>query len=206
MNQRRLSYGLLVTFAAAAFVAGCGDSTPEATTPPQPTAAATADPAPTATAVAEVTPPPAPEPKPEPPPPPKPAKDKFAGKFVQDFSGEVADAAEADAVKKAGKKDKDNKKHDAAIAKAKDVVAANTLETALDGFTWSVKGKAAHTVKFEIVSGDEKSVTVKLVKDGKKDLKPPVEVSISVSDDSLSFKDPFAKKKDSAMTLVFKRQ
>lgn len=203
MNKRRLSYGLLVTFAAAAFVAGCGDSTPEATTPPQPTVAATAEPAPTATA-AEVTPPPAP--KPEPPPPPKPAKDKFAGKFVQDFSGEVADAAEADAVKKAGKKDKDNKKHDAAIAKAKDAVAANTLETALDGFTWSVKGKAAHTVKFEIVGGDEKTVLVKLVKDGKKDLKPPVEVTISVSDDSISFKDPFAKKKDAAMTLVFKRQ
>jgi flagellar hook-basal body complex protein FliE len=206
MNKRRLSYGLLVTFAAAAFVVGCGDSTPEATTPPQPTAAASADPAPAAT-VAEVAPPPAPTPPPEPPPPPpKPAKDKFAGKFVQDFSGAVADAAEADAVKKAGAKDKDGKKHDAAIAKAKAAVALNTLETASDGLTWSVKGKPAHTIKFEIVGGDEKSVTVKFVKDGKKDIKPPVEVAISVTDDTISFTDPFAKKKDSAMTLVFKRQ
>jgi hypothetical protein len=206
MNQRRLSYGLLVTFAAAAFVAGCGDSTPEATTPPQPSASASAEAAPPAT-VAEAAPPPAPTPPPEPPPPPpKPAKDKFAGKFVQDFSGDVADAAEADAVKKAGKVDKDNKKHDAAIAKAKAAVALNTLETAIDGLTWSVKGKPAHTIKFEFVSGDEKNVTVKFVKDGKKDLKTPIEVSISVSDDTISFKDPYAKKKDSAQTLVFKRQ
>ncbi len=118
----------------------------------------------------------------------------------------MADAAEADAVKKAGKNDKDGKKHDAAIDKAKAAIALNTLETALDGFVWSVKGKPAHTVKFNITGGDEKSVTITLVKDGKKDIKPPVDVTISVTDDSISFTDPFAKKKDSALLLVFKKQ
>ncbi len=119
MNKRRLSYGLLVTLAAAAFVAGCGDSTPEATTPPQPTASATVEAAPTATVAVE--PPPAPAPTVAPAPPPKPSKDKFVGKFVQDFSGDVATAADAAAKKKAGKKDTGDKKYNAAMDKAKAV-------------------------------------------------------------------------------------
>jgi hypothetical protein len=208
MNKRLLSYGLLVTLAASAFVVGCGDSTPAAETPPQPTAAASAEPAPPATAVAEA-PPPAPAPPPEPPPPPpKPAKEKFIGKFTQDFSGDVADAAEVAAKKAAGKVDKDNKKHDLAIQKAKALAAASSLETALDGLTWSLNGKPAHTVKYEIVKGDEAgSVTVRFIQDNKKPLKKPIEVTVNFTDDNtFSFRDPFAKKADSAMVLVFKRQ
>jgi hypothetical protein len=208
MNKRRLSYGLLVTLAAAAFVAGCGDSTPPAETAPQPSASASAEPPPTAT-VAETTPPPAPTPPPEPPPPPpKPAKDKFTGKFVQDFSGDVASAADVAAKKAAGKTDKDGKKYNAALDKAKAAVADNTLETTLTTFTWSVKGKPAHAITFELVKGDDPSnLTIRFLKDGKKDIKPPVEVAVSFTDDNtFSFKDPFAKKKDTALTLVFKKQ
>jgi hypothetical protein len=206
MNKRRLSYGLLVTFAAAAFVAGCGDSTPPAETAPQPSASAES--APPAATTADATPAPAPAPAEPPPPPAKPSKDKFTGKFVQDFSGDVASAADVDAKKKAGKTDKEGKKYNAALDKAKAAAADNTVETTTDTFTWSVKGKPAHTVKFEVVKGDDPaSLTVRFLKDGKKDLKPPVEVAVSFADDNtFSFKDPFAKKKDSALTLVFKRQ
>jgi hypothetical protein len=206
MNKRRLSYGLLVTFAAAAFAAGCGDSTPPPETPAQPTATPEASAAPSTTA--DATPPPPPAPEPPPAPPPKPSKDKWTGKFVQDFSGDLANAADTDAKKKAGKKDPDNKKYNAAIDKAKAAAADNIVENTADTLTWSVKGKAAHTMKFEVVKGDDpSSLAIRFVKDGKKDLKKPIEVSITFSDDNtFSFKDPFAKKVDGAMTLVFKRQ
>jgi hypothetical protein len=206
MNKRRSSYGFLVTLAAAAFAAGCGDSTPEAQTPSP--ASATAEPATPPTVVAEA-PPPAPAPPPDPPPPPpKPSRDKWVGKFTQDFSGDFFNAADADAKKKAGKKDKDGKKYDAAIARAKATATGNVVENTADTLTWSVKGKAAHTMKFEIVNGDDPSnLSIRFVKDGKKDIKKPIEVSVSFSDDdTFSFKDPFAKKADSALTLVFKRQ
>jgi type IV secretory pathway VirB10-like protein len=127
MNKRRTSYGFLVTFVAAAFAAGCGDSTPEAQTPPQ--ASATAEPAPPTTAVAE-TPPAPPPPPADPPPPPKPASDKWVGKFTEDFSGDLFNGADADAKKKAGKKDTDNKKYNAAMDKAKAAAEnANRFET-----------------------------------------------------------------------------
>jgi hypothetical protein len=204
MNKRRVSYGLLVTLAAVALAAGCGDSTPEAQTPPQ--TSATAEPAPPPTAVAE-TPPPPPPPDP-PPPPPTPAKDKWIGKFSQDFSGDLFDAADTSAKKKAGKKDTDNKKYNAAMDKAKASASDNVVENTSDTLTWSVKGKPSHTMKFEIVKGDDPSnLSIRFVKDGKKDLKKPIEVSISFPDDNtFSFKDPFAKKASSALTLVFKRQ
>jgi hypothetical protein len=204
MNMRRLSFGLLVTLATAALAVGCGDSTPAAETPPQPTAAATAEPAPTATAVAEA---PAPTVAPEPPPPPpKPSKDKWAGKFTQDFSGDVLNAADADAKKKAGKKDPDNKKYNAAMDKAKAAIADNTMENTADGSVWSTKGKAKHTMGVKVVSGDDpNSLKIQFVKDGKKDLKTPIDVSISFKDDNtFEVADPWAKK--SPMTLVFKRQ
>jgi plastocyanin len=204
MNKRRLSYGLLVTFAAAAFAAGCGDTTPPET-PAQPTASPEASAAPTATA--DVTPP-APAPTPDPPaaPPPKPSKDKWVGKFVEDFSGDIASAADADAKKKAGKNDKDNKKYDAAIAKWKAITADVTVENTGDTMTWSVKGKATHTMGYAIVKGDDPtSLTIKFVKDGKKDIKKPVEISITFSDDnSFTWADPFAKK--APLNLTFKRQ
>jgi len=203
MNKRRLSYGLLVTFAAVAFAAGCGDSTPPPETPAQASATPETTAAPTASA--EATPAPAPTPEPAPTPPPKPSKDKWVGKFVQDFSGEVKDAADAAAKKAAGKKDPDNKKYNAAMDKAGKAVADNTIENTADTMTWSVKGKAAHTVNFSITKGDDpSSLTLKLNKDGKKDLKG-LELVVTFSDDTtFSFKDPFAKK--DAKNLVFKKQ
>jgi hypothetical protein len=208
MNKWRLSYGLLVTLAAALAV-GCGDSTPPAENAPQPSASASAETPPPATTVAEATPPPAPEkPAEAPAPPPKSGKEKWAGSWVQDFSGDVATVAEADAKKKAGKADKDGKKFNAAMDKAKAAVSGNTLETALDGITWSVGGKAAHAIKFELVKGDDPgSITVKFTQDNKKPIKKPIEVTVTFTDDStIQFKDPFAKKADSAMTLVFKKK
>jgi major membrane immunogen (membrane-anchored lipoprotein) len=207
MNTRRLSYGLLVTFAAAAFVAGCGDSTPDSQTPPQPSASAAVDPAPPTAVVDAPPPPPPPAPDP-PPPPPKPSKDKWTGKFSEDFSGDLMTAADTDAKKKAGKVDKDGKKYNAAMDKAKAASADNVVENTSDTLTWSVKGKPAHTMAYEVVKGDDPSnLTIRFVKDGKKALKKPIEVSVTFTDDNtFTFKDPFAKKADSALVLVFKRQ
>jgi hypothetical protein len=203
MNTRRLSFGLLVTLAAIAV--GCGDSTPAPETAPQPTSTAAA------TTVAEVAPPPvtatAEQPPPPPPPPPaKPSKEKWVGKFTQDFSGDVLNAADADAKKKAGKADKDNKKYNAAMDKAKAAVADNTIENTADGTVWSTKGKAKHTMGIKVVSGDDPaSLKIQFVKDGKKDLKAPIDVSINFKDDNtFEIQDPWAKK--NAQTLVFKRQ
>jgi plastocyanin len=205
MNKRRLSYGLLVTIAAAGLIAvGC--DTPPAEAPPQASGAPSAEPAP-ATSAAVEAPPPAVSAAPAeaPPPPAKPAKDKFVGKFVQDFSGEVKETADAAAKKAAGKKDADNKKYNAAMDKAGAAVATNTLENTGDTFVWKVKDKAAHTVGYTVSSkaDDPANLTIKLGKDGKKDLKG-VEVAITFSDDNtFSMKDPFSKK---PATLVFKRQ
>jgi hypothetical protein len=206
MNTRRLSFGLLVSLAAAAIAVGCGDSTPPAETAPQPSATAAAT-----TSVAEVAPPPvtatAEQPPPPPPPPPaKPSKEKWVGKFTQDFSGDVLNAADADAKKKAGKADKDNKKYNAAMDKAKAAVADNTIENTPDGTVWSTKGKAKHTMGIKVVSGDDPaSLKIQFVKDGKKDLKAPIDVSINFKDDNtFEIQDPWAKK--NAQTFVFKRQ
>lgn len=205
MNMRRLSYGLLLALASTLVVA-CGGDEPKVDAPANPTSAPTDAPPPTATA--DATPPPAPtqtaDPTP-PPPPAKPAKDKWVGKFVQDFSGDVKDAADAAAKKSAGKNDKDNKKYNAAMDKAKAAVADNTLDNTADGFTWSVKGKAAHTVKVEVANGTDTTLSLKLKADGKKDLKGAgLDVSFS-DDDTFSFVDPFAKDPKKAQKLVFKR-
>jgi type IV secretory pathway VirB10-like protein len=200
MNNRRLSFGLMAILAAA-FI-GCGED-PPAATPAQPSATADATAAPTQ---AEA-PPPAPtqtaEPAP-PPPPPKQAKEKFTGKFSQDFSGEVKDNADAAAKKAAGAKDKDGKKYNAAMDKAKAAFDANqsNVEVTADAFTWNLKGKALHTVTYKIAKGDENTLTLTLGKDGKKDLKG-AELGITFKDDStFEMKDPFSKK---PLTLVFKK-
>jgi hypothetical protein len=184
----------------------CGGDEPKVETPPQPSATAEATP-PAPTATAEATPPPTATADPTPPPPPpKPAKEKFAGKFVQDFSGEVQKNADEAAKKAAGKADKDGKKYNAAMEKAKAAAAENTLENTDKQLTWSLKGKAAHTVSFEVANSSENSLSLKLGKDGKKDLKGQA-VDISFSDDNtFSMKDPFAKDPKKAVTLVFKRQ
>ena len=206
MNKRRLSFGLLVSLAAAAMMIGC-ESTPPADAPPQPTGAPADTAAPTQTAAAE--PPPAPTPPPEPPPPPaKPAKEKFAGKFAQEFAGDVAATAE-EAAKKAGGAKKDQKKIDAALEKAKKAFTDNgsMIENTGDTITWSVKGKAAHTISYKVEKGDDPTnLTLKLGKDGKKDLKGQ-ELSVTFKDDnSFEMVDPFPAKGKTAAKLVFKRQ
>lgn len=209
MNNRRLSYGLLLALSTA-FVVGCGDPVPPEVAP-QPSAspsdapmtppAATMEaPAPTMAASAE--------PAPAPAPAAKPAKEKWVGKFAQDFQGEVKDAFEVDAKKKFAK-EKDSKKQDEAQKKVVDTLAQNTIENTADTHTFSVKGKPVHKIKFEVAGKDDPSVlTIKLGKDEatKKDLKG-AEITITFSDDNtFSVKDPFAKDPKKAQTLVFKRQ
>ncbi|MFS8070132.1 MAG: hypothetical protein ACMG6S_27525 [Byssovorax sp.] len=203
MNNRRLSYGLLLAFSTA-LVAGCGEP-PPAEMPPQPAAAPVeAPPPPPAAAV--VAPAPVAEPTPA-PPPAKPAKEKWMGKFAQDFQGEVKDAFEADATKKFAK-EKDTKKHDDAAKKVIDTLAQNTIENTADTHTFSVKGKPVHTIKFEVAKDEPNSLTLKLGQDSttKKDLKG-AEITVTFTDDNtFSVKDPFAKDPTKAQTLVFKRQ
>jgi len=207
MNNRRLSYGLLLALSTA-LMAGCGDPvTPEV--PPQPSAsptdapsappAATMDaPAPTMAATTEVAAPP--------PPAAKANKEKFMGKFAQDFQGEVKDAFEASAKTKYAK-EKDSKKHDAAMKAIVDSLALVTIENTADTHTFSVKGKPAHTIKFEVAKDESNTLTIKLGKDAtaKKDLKG-AEITITFTDDNtFSVKDPYAKDPKKAQTLVFKR-
>jgi type IV secretory pathway VirB10-like protein len=213
MNIRRLSYGLLLTTATALVACGepaqpetpQGGTTTAATEAPSATPPATSEPTPpaptataTATATAEAPPPPA----------PKQAKEKLVGKFTQEFTGEVKDAADAAAKKAAGKADKDGKKYAAAMEKATKAFtdAGSLVENTDKQLVWSLKGKPAHTVSIEIGGGDVNTVTIKLMKDGKTDLKGK-EVAITFTDDdTFSMKDPFAKDPKKAQTLVFKRQ
>lgn len=212
MNIRRLSYGLLLSTATALVACGepaqpetpQGGTTTAATDAPSATPPATTEPTPpppvtaTATATAETPPPPA----------PKPAKDKWVGKFAQDFSGEVKDAADVAAKKAAGKADKDGKKYNAAMDKAQKAIADMVIENTADTHTFSAKGKVAHKIKFTVAKDDASSLTIKLGKDEatKKDLKD-AELTITFSDDdTFSVKDPFAKDPKKAQVLVFKRQ
>jgi hypothetical protein len=209
MNNRRLSYGLLLTLATT-LVAACGGETPPAEQPPQPSEAPTTEaatgPAPAGSgapaAGASATP------AVEAPPPAKPAKEKWVGKFAQDFSGEVKDAFEADAKKKFAK-EKDTAKFDEASKKKAEEVATNVIENTADTHTFTSKGKVVSKVKFEVSSKDDPAnLTIKLGKDEatKKDLKG-AEVTITFADDnSFSMKDPTAKDPKKALTLVFKRQ
>lgn len=212
MNIRRLSYGLLLTLATT-LVAACGE-TPPADTPPQPSGTPAVDPsavpAPAGSGTAEVAPPPATSGSAEATTPPapaaKPAKDKFVGKFAQAFSGEVADAWEAENKAKFAK-DKDTKKHDEAAKKKAEEVAQTTIENTADTHTLSVKGKAVHKIKFEIGKDDSNTLTIKLVKDEVVKAFKGGELTITFTDDNtFNFKDPWAKDPKKASTLVFKRQ
>ena len=208
MNNRRLSYGLLLALSTA-LVAACGEpANPEV--PPQPSATPTETPA---APPAAITPAPAPapvasaEPAPAPAPAAKPAKEKWVGKFAQDFQGEVKDAFEADATKKYAK-EKDTKKHDEAAKKVIETLAQTTIENTADTHTFSQKGKAIHTIKYEVAKDESTSLTIKLGNDAtaKKDLKG-AEITITfIDDNTFSVKDPFAKDPKKAQTLVFKRQ
>src|ERR1700759_16552 len=201
MNNRRLSYGILLTLAAAILPACGGDAPAEA---PANTAAPEASAAPAA-----APPAPAPEAKKEepPPPPPKPAKEKFQGKFQQDFSGEVKDAADAHAKQVAGKTDKDNKKYNAEMAKAETATHDTTLENTGDTIVWNLKGKPVHKIHYEVGNSTDTALSLKLGKDDqtKKDLKG-AQIDITFSDDNtMSVKDPFAVG-GKGKTIVFKSQ
>jgi hypothetical protein len=205
MNKRRLSYGLLVTLAAA-MMAACGGDPEQPAAPAQPSATPADTGAPTAAAEPAPAPPPTAEPAP-PPPPPKPAKDKWAGNYVEDFSGDVHDAADTAAKKAAGKVDKDGKKYQASMDKAAAAAATNTIVAAGDNFVWSVKGKAAHTYKITAKGDDPSSFTITISADGKKAFKTPLDVQVTFTDDNtFNFKDPSAKDPTKALTLVWKRQ
>jgi hypothetical protein len=196
-------------------VAACGE-TPPAETPAQPSATPSSEPSatppPATSGAAEATPPPASTGAAEATPPPgpaaKPSKDKWVGKFAQDFSGEVKDAWETEAKKKYAK-EKDTKKHDADAKKKAEELATITIENTADTHTFSVKGKAVHKIHFDVAKGDDPStLTIKLGKDetAKKDLKG-TELSITFKDDNtFEIKDPWAKDPKKAQTLVFKRQ
>jgi len=209
MNNRRLSYGLLLALSTV-FVAACGDPvTPEV--PPQPSAMPTDVPAAPPSAMPEVAPTPTAAVSADPAPaaaPAKAAKEKWVGKFAQDFQGEVKDAFEADAKKKFAK-EKDTKKHDDAMKKVVDALALNTIENTADTHTFTQKGKVVHKIKFEVSGKDDPSMlTIKLGKDEatKKDLKG-LEVAITFTDDNtFSMKDPTAKDPKKAQTFFFKRQ
>lgn len=207
MNMRRLSYGLVVTLSLVAVA--CGDATPPAENPPVPpppssepvAAAPTAEPASTAAAVDTGKPA-------EPPPPPaKPLKEKFAGKWVQDFAGDAKAAAD-EAAKKAGGPKADQKKIDAAMKKAQDAFAktAVTIENADGNETWTVGGKAKHKFKYDVSKEDGQAITIKANgKDevSKKDMKEDMTYTFS-DDNTLSIKNPDPAAKGAV--LVFKRQ
>jgi hypothetical protein len=213
MNIRRLSYGLLLTLATT-LVAACGEP-PPADVAPQPSGSPAVEPAssavPASSGSADVTPPPASSGTADATPPApaaKPSKDKWVGKFVQEFAGEVKDSWEADNKAKFAK-EKDTKKHDEAAKKKAEEVTQVTIENTADTHTFLVKGKAVHKIHFDIAKGDDpSSLTIKLGKDetAKKDLKG-AELSITFKDDNtFEVKDPFAKDAKKAQTLVFKRQ
>jgi hypothetical protein len=199
------SFHVLVLATTAALAACAAELPPPVPTTPEPaqTAAAPAStPPPAETAAAEPAKPPEAA-----KPPPAPAKAKLVGRFVQDFSGEVKESAEAAAKKTAGPRDADGKKYQAALDKAAATVAQNTLENTPDTIVWSVKGKVAHKVGFEVAgkADDPASITLKLAPEKRASPKG-VEVTIAFTDDdTFTLKDPFAKDPKKAQLLVFKR-
>jgi len=212
MNIRRLSYGLLLTLATTLAACGGGETPVEGA--PQPSGTPTdVGPAPPGSGAAEATPPPNTTPTGSgaavapTAPPAKPAKEKWVGKFAQQFAGEVKTAWDEENKAKFAK-EKDTKKHDEAAKKKEAELAEVVIENTADTHIISIKGKAAHKVKFEAGKGDDKTLTIKLGQDetAKKDLKG-LEVSITFTDDNtFELKDPWAKDPKKAQTLVFKRQ
>jgi plastocyanin len=198
---------------ATTLTAACGGGEVPVEGAPQPSGTPATDvaPPPAGSGAADVTPPPATSGSAAATaptaPPAKPAKEKWVGKFSQQFAGEVKDSWEAENKAKFAK-EKDSKKHDEAAKKKETELAEVTIENTGDTHTFSVKGKAAHKIKFEAGKGDENTLTIKLGQDetAKKDLKG-AEVTITFKDDNtFEMKDPFAKDPKKAQTLVFKRQ
>jgi hypothetical protein len=197
MNTRRLSFGLLFTFATA--LAACGGEAPPPETPPPPPPAAPEPPAAPAepAAAGPGAEGPAGGKKEEPAPAPKAAKDKVQGKWGFDFSGEVRAKAEEDAKKKAGAADKDGKKFQELMKKEEDKHAKQHME--VSGDTWTVfdGDKPVMKVHYDIGKDEGSTLTIKLGKDEvtKKDWKGQ-ELVVSFKDDNtISVPDPKDAKK-----------
>ena len=203
MNAKWLTLALCLTLPASIFA--CSSGTPQADTPPPPTAEpvatapASAEPAPTVapSASAAVEPPPAPA---------KPGKEKIVGAWQFSFEGEPKAKAEAEAKKKFPK-DKDQAKRDAYLKKVEEEAAGEWIEFN-DGHYVShttVKGKdkVVLKIKYDVTKDDNTALTMKPVgKDeiSKKEIKDEVTLTF-VDDNTIHMVDP--KKK---MTLVFKRK
>jgi type IV secretory pathway VirB10-like protein len=202
-----------LTLATTLAACGGGETPVEGAPQPSGTPATDVPPTPAGSGAAEATPPPNTSPSGSaaavapPAPPAKPAKEKWVGKFSQQFAGETKDAWETENKAKFAK-EKDTSKHDEAAKKKEAELAEVVIENTADTHTFSVKGKAAHKIKFEVGKGDDKTLTIKLGNDetAKKDLKG-AELTITFTDDNtFEFKDPYAKDPKKAQTLVFKRQ
>lgn len=205
MRGTRSPHGFLFALTSTLALVACAAEQPRVEDPANHAPTVTAEPVATQAPPAETAAPEPPKP-PEPVKPPKPAVEKFRGKFVQQWSGEYKDNAEAAAKKAAGPKDKDGKKYQALIDKALAAAGEVTIENDADTLVWNVKGKAAHTAKFEIAgkADDPASLTLKLAQKGPAPKGREVAVTFT-DDDTFSMKDPFQKDPKKAMTLVFKR-
>jgi hypothetical protein len=197
----------------ATTLAACGGGETPVEGAPQPSGTPATDVPPAGSGAAEATPPPNTSPSGSaaavapPAPAAKPAKEKWVGKFSQQFAGETKDAWETENKAKFAK-EKDTKKHDEAAKKKEAELAEVVIENTADTHVFSVKGKASHKVKFEAGKGDDKTLTIKLGLDEttKKDLKG-AEVTITFTDDNtFEVADPWAKDPKKAQKLVFKRQ
>src|SRR5262245_30667547 len=184
MNTRRLSFGLMFTFATA--FAACGGEAPPPETPPPPPPAA---PEPAAggaePAAAGAGAPEAAAPKKEEAPAPKPGKDKIQGKWGFDFSGEVRAKAEEDAKKKAGANDKDGKKFQDLMKKEEEKRAKNHIELTADTLILYDGEKPTAKIHYDVGNDAGSTLTIKLGKDevSKKDHKGK-ELTITFKDDN----------------------
>ncbi len=206
MNNRRLSYGLLLAISTA-LVAGCDEPATPKLRPSPPRRRKRLRPRPRRPPRRSPCLPAPPPRRSHPSSPAKPAKEKWVGKFAQDFQGEVKDAFEADAAKKYAK-EKDTKKKDEAAKKLIETLAQNTIENTADTHTFSVKASPSTRSSSRSPRTSRPPSRSSLGKDetAKKDLKG-AEITITfIDDNTFSLKDPFAKDPKKAQTLVFKRQ
>ncbi len=210
MKNSRLSYTLVFALTTAV-MAGCGGEQMEAESPP-PTAPPPAPTTPAQTDAAKQTDPVATAPeaikKEEPPPPaPKPLKERLAGTWQLDFSGEYRTAAEEDAKKKAGK---DEKKLADLMKKSEETAAKDKWEASGDSFAVWTGDKTTSKAKYEIVKEDPATNTIVIKRVGKDEIsKKDVaagEISITFKDENtIEVRDWREKDQKKAKLLVFKK-
>ena len=194
----------VLALSTAVFAACGGGEPPPPETPPPPAPAApepapAAEPAPSPTAPADA-------PKKVETPPAKPNKEKIAARWSFDLSGEAKTAAEEDAKKK----NKDEKKQAEALTKAETAFTKKAVEFSGDTVTIFDGEKALKKMKFEVVSDQGSTLTIKFVgKDEvtKKDVSKEPEMSINFKDDTtIEMKDPTEKDAAKAKTIVLKKK